>query len=168
MHQDRKPELARADNRNRQHDGERIWPRRNHRDRAKNERPCMRDQGNALPGGPRAYLDELLRGHQIAGADAKGGHGCFSLLLDALSGAEFADLTTLSRRAAAAGASACGPSRRSISAARSLGERPIACPSSVTPIAIVQKRRALVSGSSRECQPRAAISAAYARKPSAC
>src|SRR5207247_274493 len=159
MHQDRKPELARADNRNRQHEGERIGPQRNHRDRAKNERPCMRDQGNALPGGPRAYLDQLLLGHQVAGANAKCGHGCFSLLLDALSGAEFPVLTTLSR-AAAGGASACGPSRRSISAASWSGERPIACPSSVTPMAIVQKRRALVSGSSRECQPRAAISAA--------
>jgi hypothetical protein len=30
----------------------------------------------------------------------------------------------------------------------------------VTPIAMVQKRRALVSGSSRDCQPRAEISAA--------
>src|SRR6266550_5465155 len=159
MHQDRKPELARADNRDRQHDGERIGPHRNHRDRAEDERPCMRDQGNALPGEARAYFDELLLGHQVAGANAKGGHGCFSLLLDALSGAEFPDLTTLSR-AASEGASACGPSRRSISATSSSGERPIACPSSVTPIAMVQKRRALVSGSSRECQPCAAISAA--------
>src|SRR5258708_6175580 len=148
MHQDR------------QHEGERIGPHGNHRDRAEDQRPCMRDQGNALPGGPGAYLDELLIGHQVAGANAKCGHGCFSLLLDALSaGAEFPDLTTLSR-AAAGDASACGPSRRSISAASSSGERLIACPSSVTPIAIVQKRRALVSGSSRECRPRAAISAA--------
>src|SRR6478672_2209294 len=119
----------------------------------------MRDQGNALPGRAGAYLGELLIGHQVAGANPECGHRCFSLLVDTPSGADFPDLTMLSR-AAAGGASACGPSRRSISAASSAGERPIACPSSVTPIAIVQKRRALVSGSSRECQPRAAISAA--------
>src|SRR5450631_1318232 len=119
----------------------------------------MRDQGDALEGGPRADLDKLLLGHQVAGTHPKCGHGCFSLPADELSGAEFLAPTILSR-AASAGASACGPSRRSISAARSSGERPIACPSIVTPIAMVQKRRALVSGSSRECQPRAAISAA--------
>src|SRR5258708_34134364 len=119
----------------------------------------MRDQGNALPGEARAYLDQFLLGHEVASANAKGGHGCFSLLVGELSGAEFPHLTTLSR-AAAGFASACGPSRRSISAASSSGERPIACPSRGTPITMVPKRRALVSGSSRECQPRAAISAA--------
>src|SRR5712692_6057605 len=146
-------------NRNRQRKGERIGPHGHHGDRTEDQGPCMRDQGHALEGGARADLDQLLLCHQVAGAHAKGGHGCFSLPADELSGAEFLTPTTLSR-AASAGASACGPSSRSISAARSSGERPIACPSSVTPIAIVQKRRALVSGSSRECQPRAAISAA--------
>src|SRR5260370_27260868 len=140
MHQDRKPELARADNRNRQHEGERIGPHRNHRDRAEDQRPCMRDQGNALPCGAGAYLDELLLGHQVAGANAECGHRCFSLLVDALSGAEFPDLTTLSR-AVAAGASACGPSRRSISAASSSGGRPLARPPSGTPTPTLPKAR---------------------------
>src|SRR5882672_3402767 len=116
----------------------------------------MGDQRHALPGGPRADLDQLLLGHQVPGANPKCGHGCFSLSVDELPGADFALRTILSRDVSA-GASACGPS---ISAARSPGERPMACPSSVTPIVMVQKRRALVSGSSRDCQPRAAISAA--------
>src|SRR5260370_42703446 len=105
----------------------------------------MRDQGNALPGEARTDLDQLLIGHQVAGANAKCGHGCFSLLVDALSGAEFPDLTTLSR-AAAGGASACGPSRRSISAASSAGEPPIACPSSGSPSSMVQHRPPLGFG----------------------
>src|ERR1700691_4164037 len=123
----------------------------------------MGDQHNAFPGRPCANLDKLLLGHQVAGAHAKGGHCCFSLPTDELpselSRDEFPAPTTLSR-ADGGGASACWPISRSISAARSSGEWPIACPSSVTPIAIAQNRRALVSGSSRECQPRAAISAA--------
>src|ERR1700730_5592019 len=39
MHQDRKPERARADNRNRQDKGERVGPQRNHRYRTENQGP---------------------------------------------------------------------------------------------------------------------------------
>ena len=90
MHQDRQPELARADDGNRQHEGEGIGPRRNHRDRTQNQRPCMRDQGDALPGRPRADLDQFLLAHDVAGSHAKRGHGCFSLASDEPPGAEFA------------------------------------------------------------------------------
>src|SRR5471030_336451 len=171
VHQDRKSELTRADNRNRQNKGKLVGPHRDHRDRAEDQGPCMGDQRNTLPGRPRPHLDKLLLGHQVAGANAKGGHCCFSLpagelpkelpraLPRALLRDEFPGPTTLSRTDGG-GASACWPISRSISAARSSGARPIACPSSVTPIAIAQNRRALVSGSSRERQPRAAISAA--------
>src|SRR3954469_5285605 len=160
MHKDREPELTRADNNNRQHEGEGIGPHRDHRDRTEDQRPCMRDQGNALPRRARAYLDQLLLAHEVASANPKCGHRYFSLSADEILASRFPALTTLSRAAPAAGASACGPSRRSISAASASGERPIACPSRLTPIAIAQNRRALVSGSSRDCQPRVAISAA--------
>ncbi len=79
MHQDRQPELARADDRNRQYKGKRIGPCRDHCDRTQDQRPGMRDQGDALPGRPRADLDEFLLAHDVAGAHAKCGHGCFPL-----------------------------------------------------------------------------------------
>ena len=97
MHQDRKPKLARADDRHRQHEGEGIGPQRDQRDRAQDQGPCMRDQGDALPGEAGADLDQLLLAHQVAGAHAKRGHGCFSLASDEPPDVEFPAPTILSR-----------------------------------------------------------------------
>ena len=73
VHQDRKPELARAD----QHDGDdigqRIGEERNQRDRAEDHRPGMRDQRDALPLDALAQGGKLVRCKQLAGRNAKSG-----------------------------------------------------------------------------------------------
>ena len=68
MHQDRKPELARADDADREQKGQRIGPPCDQRDRAQYQRPGMRDQGDALPRhalGARRSIDPRSesRGH---------------------------------------------------------------------------------------------------------
>ena len=74
MHQDREPELARADDAHRQQKGQRIGPPRHQRDRAQYQRPRMRDQGDPLPRHALAHGDQLILVQEVAGTHAKRGH----------------------------------------------------------------------------------------------
>src|SRR4029453_553870 len=74
MHQDRKPELARADDAHRQQKGQRVGPPRPQRDRSQYQRPRMRDQGDTLPGHALAYGDQLILVQEVAGTHAERSH----------------------------------------------------------------------------------------------
>ena len=80
MHQDREPELARADDANRQQKGQRVGPPRDQRDRPEDQRPGMRDQGDALPRHALAHGDQLILVQKVAGTHAKRGHDDVSLV----------------------------------------------------------------------------------------
>src|SRR3954467_7807490 len=60
MHQDRKSELARADDSDREKEYQRIGPPRHQRDRTQYQRPRMRDQGYPLPRHTLAHGDQLV------------------------------------------------------------------------------------------------------------
>jgi hypothetical protein len=87
VHQNRKAELARAD----QHDGENVseWigKQRNKRDRSEDDGPGMGDQRDAFPLPGIAQECKLGRREQIAGRDAAldcgGGHGRSPIAHDA-------------------------------------------------------------------------------------
>jgi hypothetical protein len=77
MHQDREPELTRADDAYRQQKGQRVGPPRHQRDRPQYQRPRMRDQGDTLPRHALAYRDQLIFVQEVAGTHAECGHDEF-------------------------------------------------------------------------------------------
>src|SRR3954469_4201794 len=74
MHQDRKSELARADDADSQQKGQRIGPPGHQRDRSQYQHPRMRDQGYPLPRHALAHGDQLILVQEVAGTHAKRGH----------------------------------------------------------------------------------------------
>src|SRR5689334_11690884 len=152
MHQDRKPELARADDADRQQEGQRVGPPRDQGDRTQDQRPGMRDQGNPLPRHALAHGDQLILVQEVAGTHAKRGHDASP------SNKSESDVSRSSTRRSRMLLSAVlvvawSPSTRSISAPISSADLPIAWPSTVTPMASAQNRRELASGSRRLFQP---------------
>ena len=123
MHQDREPELARADDADRQQEGQRIGPPRDQRDRTQDQRPGMRDQGDALPGHALAHGDQLILGQEVAGTHAKRGHDDLSPSGELIGCVAVAD-ETQPRVVAGGLVVACSPSTRSISAHSSSADGP--------------------------------------------
>jgi hypothetical protein len=72
VHEDREAELARADQHDGEHVGQRIGQQRNERDRSQNDRPGMGDERDALPFHALAQLGQLRRRHQLADRHAAG------------------------------------------------------------------------------------------------
>src|SRR4051812_10185517 len=72
MHQDRKTELTRTDENNRNDVGQRIGEQRDQRDRAEDHRPGMSDERDALPLDPLAQERKLLLRDQLTGRNAQG------------------------------------------------------------------------------------------------
>src|SRR6185437_933608 len=151
MHQDGKPELPRADDADRQQIGQRIGPPRDQRDRAQYQRPRMGDQGRALPGRTLPDGVQLILSKKIAGAHAKRSHEAASPSDEVLPPCS---PTRRSRAPSSVDAAvACAPSARNSSLHISSAARPIANPSTITPIAMAQNLRELSSGARSERQP---------------
>src|SRR3954451_8721846 len=149
MHQDCKPELARADDADGEQIGQRIGPPRHQRDGAEDERPGMGDQADPLPGEALPHGNQFVFAKEITGTHAEGRH-------DQISSSDLvAAPSSPTRRSFAPGglAVACGPTTRSNSPVRSCGERPMANPSTITPIATAQNCREVASGSHTLLQP---------------
>src|SRR6185437_15220587 len=140
----------RADDADRQQIGQRIGPPRNQRDRAQYQRPRVGDQGRALPGRTLPHGVQLILGEKIAGAHAKRSHEVVSPSDEVLPRSP----TRRSRAPSSVDAAvACAPSARNSSLHISSAARPIANPSTITPIAMAQNLRELSSGARSERQP---------------
>src|SRR5437762_10682816 len=129
MHQDRKPELARADDADRQQKDQWVGPPRDQRNRSQYQRPRMRYEGHPLPRHALADSDQLILVQEVAGTHAKRGHDDLSPSGESESEASRWPTRRSRVLSAMVFAVARSPSTRSISLHISAAERPTAWPS---------------------------------------